>query len=141
MVKKKFIQRRCVYKVLRSSLARPSRAVVMTAPSSGGSSSSASSSLVLLALGVRESPAVEEAPPAGTSKPIPSLWEEEDLVAAPAVDLVSVPPVDADLMGVDLIVLSSGSEDEVDWEALIIEDEVDREVLATEDDDVESMGS
>jgi hypothetical protein len=37
---------------------------------------------VLLALGVRESPAVEEAPPAGTSKPVPSLWEEEDPVAA-----------------------------------------------------------
>jgi hypothetical protein len=44
-------------------------------------------------------------------------------------------------MGVDLIVLSSGSEDEVDWEALIAEDEVDWEVLATEDDDVESVRS
>jgi hypothetical protein len=40
-----------------------------------------------------------------------------------------------------LIVLSSDSEDEVDWEALIVEDEVDWEVLATEYDDVESMGS
>jgi hypothetical protein len=29
------------------------------------------------------------------------------------------------LMGVDLIILSSGSEDEVDREALIVEDEVD----------------
>jgi hypothetical protein len=44
-------------------------------------------------------------------------------------------------MGVDLIVLSSGSEDEVDWETLIAEDEVDWEVLAAEDDDVESVGS
>jgi hypothetical protein len=57
---------------------------------------------------------VEEAPPAGTSKPVPSLREEEDPMAAPAINLVSVPPVDADLMGVDLIVLSSGSEEEVD---------------------------
>jgi hypothetical protein len=36
MVKKKFIQRHCIPKVPRSSLARPSSAVVMTAPSSGG---------------------------------------------------------------------------------------------------------
>jgi hypothetical protein len=42
---------------------------------------------------------------------------------------------------VNLIALSSDSEDEVDWEALITEDEVDWEVLATEDDDVESVGS
>jgi hypothetical protein len=40
-------------------------------------------------------------------------------VAAPTVNPVSVPPVDA-----NLIVLSSDSEDEVDWEALIAEDEV-----------------
>jgi hypothetical protein len=40
-----------------------------------------------------------------------------------------------------LIILSSGSEDEVDWEALIVEDEVDWEVLAAEDDNVESVGS
>jgi hypothetical protein len=40
-----------------------------------------------------------------------------------------------------LIALSSGSEDEVDWEALIAEDEVDWEVFAAEDNDVESMGS
>jgi hypothetical protein len=42
---------------------------------------------------------------------------------------------------VDLIALSSGSKDEVDWEALIAEDEVDWEVLAAEDDDVEFVGS
>jgi hypothetical protein len=53
------------------------------------------------------------------------LWEEEDLATAPTVNPVSASPIDADLMGVDLIVLSSGSEDEVDWEALIAEDEVD----------------
>jgi hypothetical protein len=53
------------------------------------------------------------------------LWEKEDPAAAPAVNLVSVPPMDVDLMGVDLTVLSSGSEDEIDWEALIAEDEVD----------------
>jgi hypothetical protein len=41
------------------------------------------------------------------------LWEE-DLAAAPVVHPVSVSPVDAILMGVDLIVLSNGSEDEVD---------------------------
>jgi hypothetical protein len=40
-----------------------------------------------------------------------------------------------------LIVLSSDSEDEVNWEALIVEDEVDWEVLAAEDDDVEYVGS
>jgi hypothetical protein len=94
-----------------------------------------------LALGVREAPVVEEAPPAGTSKPVPSLRAEEDPAAAPVVNPISIPPVDADLMGVDLIILSSGSEDEVDCEALIAEDEVNWEVLATEDDDVESMGS
>jgi hypothetical protein len=47
------------------------------------------------------------------------LWAEEDPAVAPAVNLVSIHPIDADLMGVDLIVLSSGSKDEVDWEALI----------------------
>jgi hypothetical protein len=40
-----------------------------------------------------------------------------------------------------LIVLSSDSEDEVDWKALIAEDEVDWEVLAAEGDEVESVGS
>jgi hypothetical protein len=44
-------------------------------------------------------------------------------------------------MGVNLITLSSGSVDEVDWEALIAKDEVDWEVLAAKDDDVESVGS
>jgi hypothetical protein len=44
-------------------------------------------------------------------------------------------------MGVNLIALSSGSEDEVDREALIVKDEVDWEVLAVEDDNVESVGS
>jgi hypothetical protein len=41
------------------------------------------------------------------------------------VNLVSIPSTDADLMGVNLIALSSGSMDEVDWEALIAKDEVD----------------
>jgi hypothetical protein len=111
MVKKKFIQRHCVCKVPRSSLAHPSRAVFMMAPSSGGSSSSASSSPTSLAFGVCEAPVVEEL--AEISKPVPSL-QAEDPAAAPAVNLVSVPSVDADLMGVDLIVLSSDSENEVD---------------------------
>jgi hypothetical protein len=44
-------------------------------------------------------------------------------------------------MGVDLIVLSNGREDEVDWEALIADDEVDWEGLAAKDDNVESVGS
>jgi hypothetical protein len=42
------------------------------------------------------------------------LRAEEDPAATPAVNPVSIPPNDANLMGVDLIVLSSGSEDEVD---------------------------
>jgi hypothetical protein len=78
----------------------------------------------------------KEALPAGTSKPVPSSRKVEDPVAAPVVNPVSAPPVDA-----ELIVLSSDNEDEVDWEALIVEDEVDWEVLAVEDHDVESMGS
>jgi hypothetical protein len=42
----------------------------------------------------------------------------------------------------DLIVLSSDSEDEVDWKALVAKDEVDREALAAKDvDDIESVGS
>jgi hypothetical protein len=41
-----------------------------------------------------------------------------------------------------LIILSSDSEDEVEWEALVTGDEVDWEALAIEDvDDIESMGS
>jgi hypothetical protein len=50
--------------------------------------------------------------------------------------ILSLLPVDA-----KLIVLSSDSEDEVDWKALIAEDEVDWEVLAAEGDEVESVGS
>jgi hypothetical protein len=49
----------------------------------------------------------------------------EDPAAAPAVNPVSPPLVDA-----NLVFLSSGSKDEVDWEA-----------LASEDDEVESVGS
>jgi hypothetical protein len=60
----------------------------------------------------------------------------EDPVAAPAVNPVSAPPVDA-----KLIVLSSDSEDEVDWKVLIAKDEVNWEVLAAEGEEVESMGS
>jgi hypothetical protein len=78
----------------------------------------------------------KEAPPAGASKLVPSSREVEDPAAAPAVNPVSTPLVDA-----NLIILSSGSEDEVDWEALIAEDEVNWEVLASEDDEVESVGS
>jgi hypothetical protein len=36
-----------------------------------------------------------------------------------------VNPVSAPLVDANLVILSSGSEDEVDWEALIAEDEVD----------------
>jgi hypothetical protein len=53
------------------------------------------------------------------------LREEEDPAVDPAVNPISVPPANADLMGVNLIVLSSDREDEVDWDALIAEDEVD----------------
>jgi hypothetical protein len=57
-------------------------------------------------------------------------------------NLVSVPPIDAALMGVELIVLSSDSKNEVDWEALVAGDKVDWEALAAKDvDDVESLGS
>jgi hypothetical protein len=57
-------------------------------------------------------------------------------------NLVSIPLVDATLMGFDLIILSSGSEDEVDWEALVAENEVDWEALAAKDvDNIESVGS
>jgi hypothetical protein len=45
------------------------------------------------------------------------------------VNFVPISIVDATLAGVDLIVLSSDSEDEVDWEALAVEDEVDWEAL------------
>jgi hypothetical protein len=56
---------------------------------------------------------VEKAPPARTSMPVPSLRKDEDPGAAPMVNLASVPPIDATSMDVDLIILSSGSEDEV----------------------------
>jgi hypothetical protein len=78
----------------------------------------------------------KEAPPVGTSKPVPSSREVEDPVVAPTVNPVFAPPVDA-----KLIILSSDSKDEVDWKAFIAEDEVDWEVLAAEDDEVESVGS
>jgi hypothetical protein len=55
------------------------------------------------------------------------------------INLVSVPPVDVALMGVDFVILSSDSEDEVDWETLVIRDEVDWEALAAEDVDESSM--
>jgi hypothetical protein len=41
-------------------------------------------------------------------------------MAAPMVNPVAAPPVDA-----KLIILSSDSEDEVDWKVLIAEEEVD----------------
>jgi hypothetical protein len=69
------------------------------------------------------------------------LWKEEGPAATPVANLFFVPPVDVALMGVELIVLSSDSEDEVDWEALVARDEVDWEALAAEHvDDVESVG-
>jgi hypothetical protein len=53
------------------------------------------------------------------------LRKEGGLAAAPVANLVPVSLVDATLVGVDLINLSSDSEDEVEWEALTAEDEVD----------------
>jgi hypothetical protein len=67
---------------------------------------------------------VEKAPPARTSMPVPSLRKNEDPGAVPAVNLVSVHPIDAASVDADLIVLSSGSEDKVDWEALVAKDEI-----------------
>jgi hypothetical protein len=46
-------------------------------------------------------------------------------VVAPMVNFVPISLVDATSVGVDLIVLSSNSEDKVDREALATEDEVD----------------
>jgi hypothetical protein len=92
--------------------------------------SSASSSPASLFPGVFRAPMEKEAPPAGTSKLVPSSREVEDPVAALAVNPISAPPIDA-----KLIILSSDSEDEV------AEDEVIWEVLAIEGDEVESMGS
>ena len=58
------------------------------------------------------------------------------------VTLVPLSAADATSTRVDLIVLSSDSEDEVDWEALVAKDEVDWGALAVEDDDdVEYVGS
>jgi hypothetical protein len=42
------------------------------------------------------------------------LWKEEDPVAAPTANLISIHRIDAALMGVALIVLSSDNEDKVD---------------------------
>jgi hypothetical protein len=140
IVKKKFIQRRCVHKVPRSWLARSPRAVVLAAAASGVSSSSSSSAP--LSLGVREASVVEKALLAGTSPLVPTLRKKEDPVATPMANIVSISLVDATLIGFDLIVLSSGSEDEVDWEALIAKNEVDWEALAAKDvDDIEFVGS
>jgi hypothetical protein len=95
-----------------------------------------------LSLGVREALVVEKALPARTSTSIPTLRKEEDPMVAPVANLVFVPSIDVALIGVDLIILSSDSEDEVDWEALVARDKVDWKALAAEDvDDVESMGS
>jgi hypothetical protein len=98
--------------------------------------SSASSSPASLFPSVFRALVEKEAPPAGTSKLVPSSREVEDPVAALAVNPISAPPIDA-----KLIILSSDSEDEVDWKVLIAEDEVDWEVLAAEGDEVKSMGS
>jgi hypothetical protein len=111
---KKFIQRRCVCKMPRLSFACSPRTAVLPAASSRGSSSSSSSLLAPLSLGVQEASVVEKAPPARTSTPVPSLWKDEDPGAVHAVNLISVPPIDATSVDADLIVLSSGSEDEVD---------------------------
>jgi hypothetical protein len=108
---KKLIQRRCIHKVPRSSLARSPRVAILAASSSGGSSLSSSSAP--LSLGDREASVVEKALPAKSSTSVPTL-RKEDLAAALAANLVFVPPVDVTLMGVELIVLSSHSEDEVD---------------------------
>ena len=87
-------------------------------------------------------PMVGKAPLVGTSAPVVPLQKKEDPLAAPVVTLVPLSATDATSTRADLIVLSSDSEDEVDWEALAAEDKVDWGALAVEDDDdVESMGS
>jgi hypothetical protein len=53
------------------------------------------------------------------------LRKEDGIAVALVANLVPVSLVDATSVGADLIVLSSDSEDEVDWEALTAEDEVD----------------
>ena len=75
------------------------------------------------------SPVVEKAPLVGTSSPVVPLQKKEDPSAASLVNLVRISAVDATSTRADLIVLSSDSEDEVDWEALAAEDEVDWEAL------------
>lgn len=40
-----------------------------------------------------------------------------------------------------MIILSSNSEDEIDWDSLASEDEIDWETVTVEDDEVESVGS
>jgi hypothetical protein len=107
MMKKKFIHRQLV---------RSPKAAVVVALLSGRSSSSSSS--------LSTSPAVEKAPLIGTSMPVPTLRKEDGIAAAIAANLVPVSLVDATSAGVDLIVLSSDSEDEVDCEALAAKDEV-----------------
>ena len=58
------------------------------------------------------------------------------------VNLVAISLVDATSTGVDLIILSSDNENEVDCEALAAKDEVDWDALVVEeDDDVKSVGS
>jgi hypothetical protein len=54
--------------------------------------------------------------------PVLLLQKKEGLAIAPVVNLVPISLVDATL-GVDLIILSSNNEDEVDWETLATEDE------------------
>jgi hypothetical protein len=105
MVKKKFIQRRCVRKVPRSSLARSPRVAVLAASSSEGSSLSSSSLPASLSLGVQEASVVEKAPPARTSTPVPSLRKDEDLGAAPVVR-----PLRALLYPFDGVVVFAGLE-------------------------------
>ena len=84
---------------------------------------------------------VGKAPLVGTSAPVVPL-QKEDPSAAPVVTLVPLSAADATSTRADLIILSSDSEDEVDWEALATEDEVDWGALAIEDDDdVEYVGS
>jgi hypothetical protein len=108
----------------------------MATSSSENSSSLASSSAASASPGVFWALVEKEALPAGASKPVPSSQEVEDPVAAPVVNPIYALPVDA-----KFIILSSDSEDEVDWKALIAEDDIDQEVLAAEGDEVESMGS
>jgi hypothetical protein len=99
--------------VPHSLLAHSPRAVVLVMSSSEGSSSSSSSLPASLSLGVREASVVEKALPVRRSTLVPSLQKDKDLEAAQAVNLISVPPIDATSVDADLIILSSGSEDEL----------------------------